>query len=82
MCPHIKVNGESDYGSEKNVNANQIIDLKTQLDNKRRKVKFRDDGMVERRNITNDMDKISDMINAREVPDNNIYEDEVRKFVR
>ena len=29
MCPHIKVNGESDSGSEKNVNVNQIIDLKT-----------------------------------------------------
>ena len=55
--------------------------MKTQLDNKRRKVKFRDnDGMVKGRRFTNEIDKFGDMIKAGDVHDNNIFEDEVRKF--
>ena len=66
-----------------NVNVNQIKDLKTQLDNKRRKVKFRDnDGMVEGRRFINEMNKSGDIIKAREVLDNNVNEEEVRKLVR
>ena len=53
------------------------------MDNKRRKVKFRDnDGMVKGRNITNEMNKLDDMIKAGEVRDNNINDEEVIKLVR
>ena len=49
--PYLNMDGESDYQNEKNDNVNQIKDLKKQLDNKRRKVKFidHDDEMVEGR---------------------------------
>ena len=53
------------------------------MDNKRRKVKYIDDDdeMVEERRIPNEMDKLGDMMKTLEVQDNNITEDEVRKFV-
>ena len=83
MSPHVNVDGESDSGSEKNDNVNQIKDLKTQLDNKRKKVKFKDeDGMVERRKIPKEMGKLGDKIKTRDVQDNNITEDDVKKLVR
>ena len=81
MSPHVNVDGESDSGSEKNDNVNQIKDLKTQLDNKRKKVKFRDDdGMVERRR--KEKNKLNDSMKTREVQDKNITEDEVKRMVR
>ena len=59
MSPHVNVDGESDSGSDKNDNVNQIKDLKTQLDNRRSNVILKnDDGMVEGRRIPNEMDKI------------------------
>ena len=82
MSPHVNVDGESDSGSEKNDNVNQIKDLKTQLDNRRSNVILRnDDGMVESRRIPNEMDKIEDMVRSREMQDN-ITGEEVKKLVR
>ena len=80
MSPHVNVDGESDSGSEKNDNVNQIKDLKTQLDNRRSNVILRnDDGMVEERAIPNEMDRL---MKTREVQENNITEEEVKKLVR
>ena len=82
MSPHINVDGESDSGSEKNDNVNQIKDLKTQLDNKRNVILRNDDGMVEGKKISNEMDKLGEMMRGKEVQDNTITEDEVKKLVR
>ena len=82
MSPHVNVDGESDSGSEKNDNVNQIKDLKTQLDNKRNVILRNDDGMVEGKKISNEMDKLGEMMRGKEVQDNTITEDEVKKLVR
>ena len=66
MSPHVNVDGESDSGSEKNDNANQIKDLKTQLDNRRNLIVRNDDGMVEGRPIPSEMEKIEDLVRSRE----------------
>ncbi len=82
MSPHVNVDGESDSGSDKNDNVNQIKDLKTQLDNRRSNVILKnDDGMVEGRRIPNEMDKIEDMVRLREMQEN-ITGEEVKKLVR
>ena len=80
MSPHVNVDGESDSGSEKNDNANQIKDLKTQLDNRRNLIVRNDDGMVEGRPIPNEMEKIEDLVRSRE--QENITGEEVKKLVR
>ena len=83
MSPHVNVDGESDSGSEKNDNVNQIKDLRTQLDNRRSNVILKnDDGMVEGRQIPNEMDKIGDMVRTTKEPQENITEEEVKKLVR
>ena len=77
MNQQVNEEGERDSGNEKNFNVNQTKDLKTQLDNK-----FRDyDRIVEGRRIPNEIDKVGDIMKTREVRDNNINEDEVRKLV-
>jgi len=81
MSPHGNVDGESDSGSEKNENANQIKDLKTQLDKRSNVILRNDDGMVEGRQIQNEMDKIEDMVRNREMQDNITGED-VKKLVK
>ena len=82
MSPHVNVDAESDSGSEKNDNVNQIKDLKTQLDNRRSNVILKnDDGMVEGRKIPNEIDKIEDMVRTKDNPEN-ITEEEVKKLVR
>ena len=80
MSPHVNVDGESDSGSEKNDNANQIKDLKTQLDNRRNLIVRNDDGMVEGRPIPSEMEKIEDLVRSRE--QENITGEEVKKLVR
>ena len=81
MSPRVNVDGESDSGSEKNDNVNQIKDLKTQLDNRRDNIMIRnDDGMVEGRVIPNEMEKIEDLVRSRE--QENITGEEVKKLVR
>ena len=80
MSPHVNVDGESDSGSEKNDNTNQIKDLKTQLDNRRNLIVRNDDGMVEGRPIPNEMEKIEDLVRSRE--QENITGEEVKKLVR
>jgi hypothetical protein len=82
MSPHVNVDGESDSGSEKNDNVNQIKDLKTQLDNRKSNVILRnDDGMNEGRRLPNEMDKLEDMVRTREIQEN-ITGEEVKKLVR
>ena len=79
MSPHVNVDAESDSGSEKNDNVNQIKDLKTQLDNRRSNVILKnDDGMVEGRKSPNEIDKIEDMVRTKDNPEN-ITEEEVKK---
>ena len=81
MSPRVNVDGESDSGSEKNDNVNQIKDLKTQLDNRRTNIMIRnDDGMVEGRALPNEMEKIEDLVRSRE--QDNITGEEVKKLVR
>ena len=41
-----------------------------------------DDGMVEGRRISNEIDKLGDMMRTKEVQENNITEEEVKKLVR
>ena len=82
MSPHVNVDAESDSGSEKNDNVNQIKDLKTQLDNRKSNVILRnDDGMVEGRKIPNEIEKIEDMVRTKDNQEN-ITEEEVKKLVR
>ena len=81
MSPHVNVDGESDSGSEKNDNVNQIKDLKTQLDNRRSNVILKnDDGMIEGRPIRNEREKIEDFVRTRE--QENITGEDVKKLVR
>ena len=81
MSPHVNVDGDSDSNSEKNENINQIKDLKTQLD--RRNVEDlnirNDDGLIEGRQIQNEMENYEDMVRTRE--QENITGDDVKKLV-
>ena len=81
MSPHGNVDGESDSGSDKNDNINQIKDLKTQLDKRNNVIMRNDDGMVEGRQLPNEIDKIEDLVRSREMQDN-ITGEEVKKLVR
>ena len=81
MSPHVNVDGDSDSASEKNENINQIKDLKTQLD-RRNNEEFNvrnDDGMVEGRQIPNEMDNYEDMVRSRE--QENITGEDVKKLM-
>jgi hypothetical protein len=81
MSPHVNVDGDSDSNSVKNENINQIKDLKTQLD--RRNVEDinirNDDGIIEGRQIQNEMENYEDMVRTRE--QENITGDDVKKLV-
>ena len=81
MSPHVNVDGDSDSNSEKNENINQIKDLKTQLD--RRNVEDmnirNDDGIIEGRQIQNEMENYEDMVRTRE--QENITGEDVKKLV-
>ena len=81
MSPHVNVDGDSDSASEKNENVNQIKDLKTQLD--RRNIEDlnirNDDGMIEGRQIQNEMENYEDMVRTRE--QENITGEDVKKLV-
>ena len=81
MSPHANVEGDSDSASEKNDNINQIKDLKTQLERRNiGDINIRnDDGMIEARQLPNEMDKYEDMVRMKE--QENITGDEVRKLV-
>ena len=81
MSPHVNVDGDSDSASEKNANINQIKDLKTQLDRRNNEeVNIRnDDGMIEGRQLPNELDRYEDMVRTRE--QENITGEEVKKLV-
>ena len=86
MSPRANIDGESDSGSEKNDNNNniQIKDLRTQLE-KRQNVQLRsDDGMIEgTKPIQNELEKIEDMVKMQESKaKDNITEEEVKKLVK
>ena len=81
MSPHVNVDGDSDSASEKNENMNQIKDLKTQLD-RRNNEEFNvrnDDGMIEGRQIPNEMENYEDMVRTRE--QENITGEDVKKLM-
>ena len=81
MSPHRNVEGDSDSNSEKNENINQIKDLKTQLD-RRNNEEYNirnDDGMIEGRQIPNEMDNYEDMVRTRE--QENITGEDVKKLM-
>ena len=68
MSPHVNVDGDSDSNSEKNENINQIKDLKRN-----------DDGIIEGRQIQNEMENYEDMVRTRE--QENITGEDVKKLV-
>ena len=81
MSPHVNVDGDSDSASEKNENITQIKDLKTQLDRRNNEdLNIRnDDGMIEGRQIANELDRYEDMVRTRE--QENITGEDVKKLV-
>ena len=80
MSPQGNVEGDSDSNSEKNDN-NQIKDLKTQLDRRPNVIIKNDDGMVDGRQLPNELEKIEDLVRTREMQEN-ITGEEVKKLVK
>ena len=81
MSPHVNVDGDSDSASDKNDNVNQIKDLKTQLDRRNiGEINIRnDDGVIEGRQIPNEVDRFEDMTRIRE--QDNIAKEDVKKLM-
>ena len=82
MSPKANVDGdsESNSNSEKNDNTRQIKDLRTQLEKKNSIKVNDDDGLVEgTKPIQNELEKIEDMVKAKERETrDNITEEEVK----
>ena len=84
MSPKGNVEGDSDSGSEKMENVNQIRDLKTQLDNNMHIMYKNEDGIgIGDKNMQNrgDMENLEIMAKTREFQENTTG-DEVKKLIK